>query len=89
MRRDTGEDVSQYTHATQEQVDEYRLAYGNSNHYRLIVHDSKDPRLSDFKGRKNFGWLPFSEIKNVDGQVGLHSLPVIDRYVIQKSLNGT
>lgn len=69
MRRDTGEDVSQYTHATQEQVDEYRLAYGDSKYYRLIVHDSNDPRLSEFKGRKNFGWLPFSDIKNVDGNV--------------------
>ena len=69
MRRDTGEDVSQYTHATQEQVDEYRLAYGNSSHYRLIVLDSNDHRVGDFKGKKNFGWLPFSEIKNQDGNV--------------------
>jgi len=33
------------------------------------VLDSDDHRVGDYKGKKNFGWLPFSEIKNVDGQV--------------------
>lgn len=69
MRRDSGETVSQYTHATQEQVDEYRLAYAESTIWRLIVLDSNDHRVSDYKGKKNFGWLPFSEMRNRDGKV--------------------
>ena len=69
IRRNSGETVSQYTHATQEQVDEYRLAYGESTIWRLIVLDSYDHRVSGYKGKKNFGWLPFSEMKNKDGKI--------------------
>jgi len=69
IRRDSGETVSQYTHATQKQVDEYRLAYAESTIWRLIVLDSDDHRVSDYKGEKNFGWLPFSEMRNRDGKV--------------------
>jgi len=69
IRRDSGETVSQYTHATQEQVDEYRLAYAESTIWRLIVLDGNDHRVSGYKGKKNFGWLPFSEMRNKDGKV--------------------
>ncbi len=68
MRRDTGETVSQYTHATQEQVDEYKLAYGNSKIWRLIIRPSDMPILQQYKGPTNFGWLPFAPIVNKEGK---------------------
>ena len=66
MRRDTGETVSQYTHTTQEQVDEYKLAYKDSKIWRLIIRPSDMPILSQYKGPKNFGWLPFAPMVNKD-----------------------
>ncbi len=84
MRRDTGETVSQYTHATQEQVDEYKLAYGNSKIWRLIIRPSDMPILQQYKGPKNFGWLPFAPMTNKEGKeikmedIGYNWIPVAE-----------